>query len=162
MDVLFFFHIPRTIARVFAGEFVRMCLDGIRVKYLYHFTEVYALHQIINIFVIVVVGKNDECLRYIARLGQTYDEMAKVFYAIVDLEIIFRVNGIALGWIYFHPSTTAVDRCGSPQLWTAQLSTNTPTYLNDNDNGIILQRPKNIFVVNRLLTIIQSDVAFDF
>lgn len=78
-----------------------MRLDGIGVKYLYHFTKVHALYQIINIFVVVVVGKNDECLRYIARLGQTYDEMAKVFYAIMDLEIIFGVNGIALELVLF-------------------------------------------------------------
>lgn len=85
-DLLFFLDVSRTIIRVFPGEFVGMRLDGIRIKNLYHFTKVDALHQIINVFVVVIVGKNDECLRYITGLGETHDEMAEVFYAIVYLE----------------------------------------------------------------------------
>lgn len=96
--VLFFLDVPWAIIRIFAREFVRMRLDRVRIKYLYHFAEVDALYQIINIFVVVVVRKNDECLRYITRLGETYDEMAKVFYTIVNLKIVFTFifNCIAL------------------------------------------------------------------
>lgn len=99
--ILIFFDISRTVVGVFTGKFMWMRLNRIRVKYLYHFTEVDTLHQIINILVVVIVGKYDECLRYITGLGKTYNKMAKIFYAIMDLKIIFGVNGIALSvWFY--------------------------------------------------------------
>lgn len=67
-----------------------MSLDRVRVEDLHDLGKVHALHQIINLLVVVVVAEDDKSVLDVSGLRQTHYQVPQVHQPSVDLST--RVN----------------------------------------------------------------------
>ena len=85
LDCLLFRYISGTIFWISSRKLVRICLNRERIKNLYDFAKVDALHQLVDFFVVKVVREDQQRFRNITRLWHTWDQLSQVYYSFVNL-----------------------------------------------------------------------------
>lgn len=83
--LLLLLNIARTIPRWLARELLWMCLYWVRVEDLHHPAEVNALHQLVDLLVIVVVAEHQQNCVDVSRLRQAHYQVPQVDDASVYL-----------------------------------------------------------------------------
>lgn len=75
-----------TVSRRLTRELLRMSLYRVRVEYLHHLAEVDALHQFVDLFIVVVVAEHEQNCFDVPRLCQAYNQVAQVDDACMHLQ----------------------------------------------------------------------------
>lgn len=84
-DSLFFFDVAWAVVGILPGELIWMSLNGMGIKYLQHFAEVDALHQLVDLLIKEVVREHQQHLGYVSDLCQADNQVSQVDDACVHL-----------------------------------------------------------------------------